>query len=116
MERGDIYWIFLDPSFGREMGGYKVRPVVVVSIADVHGKTRVATVVPGSTTPSNFPNVVSVGPDADNKLQERTFFQCHQIRSVDQGRMTGYRIGRLRNVDMDKLEAAIGFCLGFPDP
>jgi hypothetical protein len=39
--RGERYFVYLDPAFGHELGGYKTRPVVVVSINDIHRKTGV---------------------------------------------------------------------------
>ena len=36
VRRGEVYMVCLDPVFGREMGGFKPRPVVVVSIDDIN--------------------------------------------------------------------------------
>ena len=122
IQRKEVYFIFLDPSFGREIGGFKLRPVVVMSINDIHQKTRIVAVVPGTTTPSSHPNVVRVNPNLDgggrpipegNGLKETTYFQCHQIRAVDQGRMTSWRGGRLSEADFRKIEAAVRHSLGF---
>jgi mRNA-degrading endonuclease toxin of MazEF toxin-antitoxin module len=66
IERGQIYFVFLDPAFGREIGGYTERPVLVVSINDIHRKTRLVTIVPGTSTPSAVQNVVRVEPDPSN--------------------------------------------------
>jgi mRNA-degrading endonuclease toxin of MazEF toxin-antitoxin module len=110
IQRGEVYFIFLDPGFGREIGGYKVRPVVVVSINDIHQKTRIVMVVPGTTTEVSKPNVVRV--DNRRVLKEITFFQCHQLRAVDQGRMTSPPLGRLSDSEMQKIESAISSSLG----
>src|SRR6266700_2200708 len=112
IQRGDVYFIFLDPSFGREIGGYKIRPVVVMSINDVHQQTRIVAVVPGTTTHSAYPNVARIDPASGNGLKEPTYFQCHQIRAVDQGRMTSYRVGQLSVADFRKVEAAVRHSLG----
>jgi mRNA-degrading endonuclease toxin of MazEF toxin-antitoxin module len=114
IERGEVYWVYLDPVFGREIGGYKVRPVAVVSINDIHRNTRLVTVIPGTTTAINRPNVVEVTPDSSNALRETTYFQCHQIRAVDQGRMTGRATGRLSKGDLQRIEAAIRTSIGLP--
>ena len=105
IERGDVYFIFLDPAFGREIGGYKTRPVVVVSANDIHQRTRIVMVVPGTTTASKNSNVVRI--DDQRVLKEITFFACHQLRAVDQGRMTSLPVGRLSDQDMRRIEAAI---------
>ena len=114
IERGEVFFIHLDPVFGRELGGYKERPVVVVSINDIHRNTRLITIVPGTTTAIDRPNIVGVTPDAGNRLREPTYFQCHQIRAVDQGRMTRRAAGRLSRVDVQRIESAIRTTLGLP--
>jgi mRNA-degrading endonuclease toxin of MazEF toxin-antitoxin module len=112
IERGDIFFVYLDPAFGREIGGYKRRPVVVVSTNDIHQKTRIVAVVPGTTTPFSAPNIVAVRPDSTNGLKEPTYFQCHQIRAVDQGRMTSRPEGRIAREHLMKIENAIAFSIG----
>lgn len=112
IERGEIYFVYFDPVFGREQGGYKERPAVVVSINDIHRKTRLVTVVPGTTTGSQHLNVVRVDPDSNNGLREATFFQCHQVRAIDQGRMTRRAVGRLSKPDLARLERALWTALG----
>jgi mRNA-degrading endonuclease toxin of MazEF toxin-antitoxin module len=67
VQRGEIYYVYLDPVFGREMGGYKTRPVAVLSIHDINSKPLVVAVVPGTTAagkPSHFRNIVSYPPMA----------------------------------------------------
>src|SRR5687767_1766657 len=104
IERGEVYFVHLDPAFGREIGGYKTRPVIVVSINDIHQQTRIVTVVPGTSTSSPpRANVIRVEPAAENGLREPTYFQCHQVRGIDQGRMTSRRIGRVSRADFNRL-------------
>jgi len=38
IERGHLFFVFLDPVFGKEIRGYKTRPVVVISINDISAK------------------------------------------------------------------------------
>jgi mRNA-degrading endonuclease toxin of MazEF toxin-antitoxin module len=121
IRRGEIYFVHLDPCFGREIGGYKSRPVVVVSIEAIHQKTRIVAVVPGTSTQSPFPieNVVPVDGTLANGLLPKgqtnamTFFQCHQIRAVDQGRMTSRPAGRLSEKDFRRIETAVWTSLGW---
>ncbi len=117
IRRGEVYSIFLDPCFGREIGGYKARPVVVVSIEVFHQRSRIVAVVPGTTTEpwSATSYVVAIDPQKNNGLTQRTFFQCHQIRAIDQGRMTRRADGRLSESDFRKVEAAVWTTLGVPD-
>jgi mRNA-degrading endonuclease toxin of MazEF toxin-antitoxin module len=115
IRRGQVYFIYLDPCFGRELGGYKVRPVVVVSVNEINENARVISVVPGSTNDRFVRlNIVEVAPDRANNLPEKTYFQCHQIRSVDPGRMTSRPKGQLSRADFEKIEAALRLTLGLP--
>ena len=115
IQRGEIYFVFLDPCFGKEIGGYKTRPVVVVSIDDIHQHTRLVTVVPGTSTnrSDEKSNLVLVRPDSNaNGLRELTVFLCHQVRTIDQGRMTSRPVGRLSPADILRVEKGLRFSLG----
>ena len=82
IKRSEIYYVYLDPAFGHEAGGYKMRPVLVLSINDLNRKT-VVTVAPGTSAdnkPSHYENVVLVSPSKMNGLTSETIFQCHQLR------------------------------------
>jgi len=115
IRRGEVYFVHLDPAFGRELGGYKTRPVVVLSINDINEKPRVVTIVPGTSAKgeqANYPNVVRVEPTPYNGLPDPTLFVCHQVRSLDTGRFTGRRIGRLSDDDIDRIVKALKYTLG----
>ena len=114
VERGEIYFVYLDPAFGRESGGYKTRPVVVLSINDINNKPLVVTVVPGTTKVNSvrFRNVVVVPPTPDNGLREETSFECHQLRAIDKGRLTSRPIGRLSPLHLEQIRKAIEYSLG----
>lgn len=114
-QRGEIYYCYLDPVFGREMGGYKPRPVVILSINDINRNLSLATVVPGTSAdgkPSHYRNLVPVSPSANNGLQKETIFMCHQLRAIDMGRFTSKRVGVLSSRDLQRVEEAIKFNLG----
>jgi len=115
VERGEIYFVYLDPVFGRELGGYKSRPVVVLSINDINSKPLVVTVVPGTSTKGYsrpFRNVVVVPPTNTNGLKEETSFECHQLRAIDKGRLTVGPIGRLSPQHLTAIESAAKYSLG----
>ena len=104
VKQGEIYWASLDPVFGREMGGWKDRPVLVVSIEDVNDRTQLVIVVPGTKVKDghrDHPNSVTVDPQRDLKparcLSIATSFQCHQIRAIAQGRLTPKPTGLISN-------------------
>lgn len=116
INRGEIYFVSLDPVIGRELGGNKRRPVMVLSINDINTKPLVVTVVPGTSEKSRsrpYPNIVRVEPDPRNGLNRPTLFLCHQIRAIDHGRFTGPPVGVAAAEDLLNLEKAVKFNLGF---
>jgi mRNA-degrading endonuclease toxin of MazEF toxin-antitoxin module len=50
-----------------------------------------------------------------NGLTETTYFQCQQIRTVDQGRMTASARGRLLEADFERILTSLRFTLGLLD-
>jgi mRNA-degrading endonuclease toxin of MazEF toxin-antitoxin module len=112
--RGQVYYAFLDPVFGRETGGFKMRPVVVIWTNDLNDKPwSVVTVVPGtSNTKYVGPNLLLVKKDKTNGLEVDTVFQCHQIRALDKGRLTRGPVGSLSQNDLNSLNKAIRFSIG----
>jgi len=117
IRRGEIYFVYLDPVFGRELGGYKTRPVAVLSVNDINAKPLVVTVVPGTSDKGQgmvFLNVVRVEPTKENGLSGPTLFECHQIRSLDQGRFTAKPIGLLADLDITRIVQSLRYTLGIP--
>lgn len=115
IERGQIYYVYLDPAFGREIGGYKLRPVAVVSINDINKKPLCVTVVPGTKARGKrtaFRNLVVVSPTKRNGLTDQTIFRCDQLRALDHGRFTSEAIGALAGQDLQLIEEAVKFNLG----
>ena len=115
--RGDIYWVFLDPVFGRECGGFKERPVVVMSSARVHDEAWAPIIVVPGTSNLRYAgkNTVVVRKTAKNGLAVDTAFQGHQVRAIDRGRLM-HRAGSVDSVDLKRLEAALLYSLGLDRP
>ncbi|MGD0898984.1 MAG: type II toxin-antitoxin system PemK/MazF family toxin [Thermoguttaceae bacterium] len=115
IQRGQVFFVDLDPVVGREIGGHKVRPVVVLSINEINSKPLVVTVIPGTKAadkPVNFRNVVVVDPSPGNGLAVQTVFLCHQIRAIDHSRFGLRPVGRLSAADITSIEGAVKFSLG----
>jgi mRNA interferase MazF len=86
MRRGEIYFVNLDPTVGREQAG--VRPVLVVSSDRVNSRPLVVMVVPGTDgrhVRADHPHSVRVPPD-DSGLLRETIFLCFQTRALDPSR------------------------------
>ncbi|BDA72930.1 hypothetical protein CAL7716_070960 [Calothrix sp. PCC 7716] len=112
IERGQIYFVNLDPVQGREQSGN--RPVLVLSTNTINQKPLVVTVVVG-TKGTNFkrdyPTNVRV-PPSDSGLPMETVFLCFQIRSLDQNRFPTDPAGQISSQKMQEIEVTVRYCLG----
>lgn len=112
IQRGDIYFVNLNPVHGREQAGQ--RPVVVLSIDAINRLPLVVTVVvgtKGANMPREYSTNVRVAP-ADSGLPIETVFLGFQIRSLDANRFPTARAGRLSGPVLEQLEAVVRYCLG----
>lgn len=86
ISRGQIYFVNLSPTRGREQAGR--RPVLIVSSDAINRQPLVVTVVVGTdakNVPRDYPVNVRVSA-AETGLPVDTVFLCFQIRSLDQSR------------------------------
>jgi mRNA interferase MazF len=86
INRGQIYFVNLNPARGREQAGY--RPVLVVSSDAINLQPLVVTVVVGTdarNVPRDYPTNVRVTAK-ETGLPIDTVFLCFQIRSIDPAR------------------------------
>lgn len=112
VQRGEIYFMDLDPVKGREQGG--TRPVLVVSVDSINALPLVITVVPGTKGTHvlhDFRTNVRVPPD-DSGLPEETVFLCFQIRAVDSSRFPSRPAGVLSTRAMKTINRTLRHCLG----
>lgn len=112
IQRGDIYFVNLNPVHGREQAGQ--RPVLVLSIDAINRLPLVVTVVVGTNgvnVPRDYPTNVRVAP-ADSGLPIETVFLCFQIRSLDPNRFPDRRAGNVSGQTLEQVEAVVRYCLG----
>lgn len=86
IRRGQIYFVNLNPTHGREQAGR--RPVLVVSADAINRQPLVVTVVVGTSSarvPHDYPTNVRIAAH-ETGLPEDTVFLCFQIRSLDPSR------------------------------
>lgn len=86
LSRGQIYFVNLSPTHGREQTGR--RPVLVVSADAINRQPLVVTVVVGTdakNVPRAYPTNVRVTAK-ETGLPIDTVFLCFQIRSLDPAR------------------------------
>ena len=112
IQRGDIYFVDLNPIQGREQSGQ--RPVLVLSIDAINRVPLVITVVvgtKGANISRDYPTNVRVAP-ADSGLPLETVFLCFQIRSLDASRFPSTPAGKISGLVLEQIEDTVRYCLG----
>jgi mRNA interferase MazF len=96
-ERGDIWWVALDPTLGSEIR--KTRPCIVMSVNVLNENRRTVVVIPLSTSPRASPPIlipISCGGQPAVAVSD-------QIRAVAKQRLRS-RIGSVTLEEMAALE------------
>lgn len=112
IQRGEIYFVNLNPTAGREQAGE--RPILVLSIDAINQLPLVVTVVTGTkgaNIPRDYPTNVRVAP-TESGLPLETVFLCFQIRSLDATRFPSAPAGRIHPTKLTEVETAVRYCLG----
>jgi mRNA interferase MazF len=112
IQRGEIYFVDLNPVQGREQAGQ--RPVLVLSINSINMLPLVVTVIVGTRgekVPRDYPTNIRVA-SAESGLPMETVFLCFQIRSLDPRRFPLAPAGKLSGSIMNEVEDAVRYCLG----
>ena len=99
-KRGEIWWVNLDPTRGREIK--KHRPRVIVSADWLNSKRSTPVVVPLSASPGSAPPVVAAVPSAGPDSVAVT----DQVRAVDKSRFT-HTTGRVSGNDFLLVETSL---------
>lgn len=111
IQRGEIYFVNLNPVKGREQQGH--RPVLVVSADAINAKPLVVTVIVGTSAenvPRDYPTNVRV-PAKASGLPVDSVFYAFQVRSLDPGRFHEPPAGRLNDTWMRKVGEALKLAL-----
>ena len=112
IDRGEIYFVNLNPVKGREQAGQ--RPVLVLSIDAINRLPLVVTVVVGTSGANitrDYPTNIRLQP-AETGLDLETVFLGFQIRSLDSKRFPDRATGRVSGTTLEKVEAVVRYCLG----
>lgn len=112
VQRGEVYFVNLNPVQGREQAGQ--RPVLVLSIDAINRLPSVITVVVGTKGENitrDYPTNVRLSP-AESGLLMETVFLCFQLHSLDPTRFLGPPAGRVPEAAMRRIEEAVRYCLG----
>jgi len=112
IQRGEIYFVDLNPVKGREQAG--ARPVLVLSIDAINKLPLVVTVVVGTkgeNISNDYPTNVRILPE-ESGLPMETVFLCFQLRSLDAKRFPAKSSGKIEIEVLEKIESAVRYCLG----
>jgi mRNA interferase MazF len=110
VRRGEVYFVDLSPTSGREQTGR--RPVLVVSNDTLNARPLVVAVVPGtrgSHVPADYPGNVRV-PAGEANLPQETVFMAFQIRALDPVRFSS-PVGQLGAMRMAEVDHALAWTL-----
>ena len=110
MNRGEIWFINLDPTIGAELK--KTRPVVIVN-DDAIGILPLRVIVPITEWKDRYavaPWMVRLEPDAENHLDKPSVADALQVRSVAQERFVR-RLGKLSGTAMQEITRALAVVL-----
>jgi len=111
IQRGEIYFIDLDPTKGREQSGR--RPVLVLSSDRINKLPLVVTVIVGTkgeNVSRDFKTNIRVSP-SESGLPIETVFLGFQVRSVDQKRFPSVPAGMVSGDVLRRIESAVRYCL-----
>ncbi len=109
--RGQVWYVQLNPQVGQEIG--KIRPAVVVSVPEV-GRLPLHIVVPltdGKETYPDYPWFVYVPATPENGLTKDSGADAFQVKSVARARFRS-QAGSLSEAQMDEITSAIMLCIG----
>src|SRR5580700_9756581 len=107
VQRGEIYFVNLNPARGREQAGR--RPVLVLSVNAINRLPLVVTVIVGTkgeNVTRDYPTNVRVSP-LESGLPMETVFLCFQIRSLDPSRLADRPVGKISGTVLEKVEIAV---------
>ncbi len=112
IRRGEIYFVNLNPTKGREQAGH--RPVLVLSINAINSLPLVVTVAvgtKGANITRDHPTNVRVSAE-ESGLSQETVFLCFQIRSLDAKRFPSKPAGKISGKTLAQIENTVRYCLG----
>jgi mRNA interferase MazF len=112
VQRGEIYFVNLNPVQGREQSGQ--RPVLVISSNMINQLPLVITVVVGTkgeNIAKDYPTNIRI-PAHEGGLPMETVFLGFQVRSIDHSRFITNSIGMLSDARMKQVDDILRYCLG----
>jgi len=102
--RGEIYYAYLEPSFGHEQGG--TRPVLILQndVGNYYSLTLIVTAATTQKRKKPMPTHVELA--GVEGLPDTSVFMLEVLRTIDKQRIRSYA-GKLTPAQMDKIDAAL---------
>lgn len=100
MNRGEVYWVDLEPTQGSEIN--KLRPCVIIGATPINKARKTVVVIPLSTSAKARPPI-AVEVICMGKV---VIAVCDQIRAVDKSRLTQL-VEQLSSKDLNNLEEGL---------
>jgi mRNA interferase MazF len=100
LNRGDIYWVNLEPTIGSEIR--KKRPCILIGATPINEARRTVVVVPLSSAGKPRPPLAVLV----NCLGKQVVAVCDQIRAVDKSRLIE-KAGSITKDDLLELEKGL---------
>jgi mRNA interferase MazF len=122
VKRGEIYWVQFDPVKGNEQGGLRPALVVQNDVGNRFSPTTVVVAITRTIPPQPYPFIVVIEAD-ESGLPTRSAVNCAQVATIHQsgsasrlkpprGASSVRPIGKLQEVKMQEVDAALAFNLG----
>ena len=105
-KRGDVYWVRLDPTDGKEIN--KTRPCLIVS-SDIANRSELIVVAPITGNVERIFSRIEVKISLDGK-QGKVI--PRQMRSIDRTKRLGKKIGTISSEEMKLVDDALRLILG----
>ncbi|MDX2040059.1 MAG: type II toxin-antitoxin system PemK/MazF family toxin [Acidobacteriota bacterium] len=107
--RGEIWFVDLDPTQGREQAGS--RPALVISVDPFNqGPADLVVVCPITSIAKGIPLHVKITPP-EGGLKKESFVKCEDVRSVSKQRLTK-RFGVVSRATLSAVEDRLRILLG----
>lgn len=102
--RGEIYYAYLEPSFGHEQGG--TRPVLILQndVGNYYSPTLIVTAATTQKRKKPMPTHVELA--GVEGLPDTSVFMLEVLRTIDKQRIRSFA-GKLTPEQMDKIDAAL---------
>ena len=106
--RGEIYYAYLEPSFGHEQGG--TRPVLILQndVGNYYSPTIIVTAATTQKRKKPMPTHVELA--GVEGLPDTSVFMLEVLRTIDKQRIRSFA-GKLTPAQMDKIDAALRISL-----